>query len=182
MDRNQRNNGGDEKKKGGKKDEKEPRSDGINYHGKHDFNGRLDRDGRVYCIDCLRAGSGHRGIKNEHKDISSHISKHTPGSAYQHDQDRLSGNEWKCTCSFTSPSWNPFLKHIGDSHGFRGDSSGIKKKRLVSYKYGERTSLELRLQPLEDPKRLQDHGNADDFILFVVPKWCRPSCQGQAAG
>ncbi|KAK8103084.1 hypothetical protein PG984_016230 [Apiospora sp. TS-2023a] len=56
---------------------------------------------RFYCLDCREnSTSSHRGIKNKHKDISSHISKHRADVAYQRDEARDQDYEWRCACSF----------------------------------------------------------------------------------
>ncbi|KAK8068436.1 hypothetical protein PG996_007548 [Apiospora saccharicola] len=69
---------------------------------------------RVYCLDCGESStSSHRGMKNKHKDISCHISKHRADSAYQRDQARHPDYEWRCAYSFKAQSWNNFLAHRG---------------------------------------------------------------------
>ncbi|KAK8103067.1 hypothetical protein PG984_016213 [Apiospora sp. TS-2023a] len=75
---------------------RDPGPDGINYNGKYSFRGVLEGDGRVYCLDCRESfNSCHRGMKNEHKDIASHMSKHEPDARSRPRQGpRLCGFDW----------------------------------------------------------------------------------------
>ncbi|KAK8113316.1 hypothetical protein PG984_013842 [Apiospora sp. TS-2023a] len=111
-----------------------PRTDGINYNGKHPFRGVLEQDGQVYCLDCRESSNhAHRGMKNTQKDIGSHISKHRPNSAYQRDQARDPAHEWRCDCTFKAQSWHTFLAHIRGSHEFKGDSSHVQQSQVVPH-------------------------------------------------
>ncbi|KAK7967215.1 uncharacterized protein PG986_001492 [Apiospora aurea] len=104
---------------------KKPRKDGIDYHGKYPFKGTLTADGKVTCSEC----KSHRGMKNGHHYIASHIScKHKKDAAYRKDQSKYSGVTYQCSCGYKRSVWNNFLAHIRARHGFKGNSTAIKEQ------------------------------------------------------
>ncbi|KAK8100397.1 hypothetical protein PG999_010771 [Apiospora kogelbergensis] len=112
--------------------ERPAEADGINYRGFHGFHGRLGDDGRVICVPCLEEDPNHPGLKNTQHSITSHISsKHVDNSAYNRDQQGQLDELFQCSCGYYGTTWNPFLQHIRNIHGFKGSSKDIKNQRFA---------------------------------------------------
>ncbi|KAI1207907.1 uncharacterized protein F4807DRAFT_433706 [Annulohypoxylon truncatum] len=74
---------------------------------------------------CLMNGCG-TAIKNEHRNIQSHLDKHNPNSKYRLKQEykpRLCG-----VCGKSTTSCNNLIKHVRDQHGVRGSTTAIQEQ------------------------------------------------------